>query len=247
VLGGVDFIEIANTHLYKTDVWYRLLNCGFMLPPMAGTDLPNFGFRDPWQPFLGEVRSYVRVGDERGFDAWKRAVSRGEVFVTSGPLIQLDASGQGPGEVVRLPPAGGEVTITARLDSPRLLKSLEIVRMGQPIPAQVRRSHENQIHRWTISSRLMIKESCWIAARGTGGPKKAVEKGLNIQQDEIAHTGVVQVLVGDQPIRSELEVQELRKYLVDQQEYYRTKAKYERNEDRARFVNLFEQAIKKLD
>ncbi len=46
VLGSVDFFKIANTHLYKTDVWYQLLNCGYIVPPMAGTDLPNFRFRD---------------------------------------------------------------------------------------------------------------------------------------------------------------------------------------------------------
>ncbi|HUV67495.1 MAG TPA: CehA/McbA family metallohydrolase [Sedimentisphaerales bacterium] len=85
ILVAVDFFEIANTHLYKTDVWYRLMNCGFIVPPAAGTDLPNFPFRDLWQPLLGEVRTYVHTGGKTDFDSFKQAVKRGEVFVSGGP------------------------------------------------------------------------------------------------------------------------------------------------------------------
>ena len=31
ILGAADFMEIANTHLYVPELWYRLMNCGF--PP----------------------------------------------------------------------------------------------------------------------------------------------------------------------------------------------------------------------
>ncbi|MDP6557800.1 MAG: CehA/McbA family metallohydrolase [Pirellulaceae bacterium] len=247
VLGQVDFFEIANTHLYKTDAWYQLLNCGFIVPPVAGTDLPNFGFRDPWQPLLGEVRTYVRSGARSGFDAWKQAVRRGEVFVTSGPVIHVDVDGAGPGGVVRLPPQGGDLTITAELASPRPLKTLEVVSMGQPISVEVKRTHTGGVHRLHVKQQMAITKSCWLAVRGTGGPKTAVEHGLGIQQDVMAHTGVVQVLVGNQPIRSEVEVERLRKQLALQQEHYRTQANYEELEHRLRFVDLFEQAIKRLD
>jgi hypothetical protein len=247
VLGQVDFFEIANTHLYKTDVWYQLLNCGFIVPPVAGTDLPNFGFRDPWQPLLGEVRTYVRSGEQSGFDAWKQAVRRGEVFVTSGPMIQLDVDGAGPGGVVRLPPEGGEITINAELASPRPLNTLEVVSMGQPISIEVKRTHSNGVHRLNVKQTWAITHSCWLAARGTGGPKTAVEQGLGIKQNVMAHTGVVRVLVGNEPIRSKAAVEQLRKQLSLQQEYYRTQATYEEPEHRIQFVKLFEQALKKLE
>jgi len=247
VLGHVDFFEIANTHLYKTDVWYQLLNCGFIVPPMAGTDLPNFGFRDDWQPLLGEVRSYVRCGEQHDFESWKAAVRRGEVFVTSGPLIEFEVDGKGPGGIVRLPAEGGEVTLSAELAGPRPLQTLEVVQMGQPLEVEINKTHENGIHRWRVSRKLHVTRSCWLAARGTGGPKTAVEKGLNIKQNEMAHTGVVRVIVGDAPIRSEEDVQRLRKQLVQQLEYYRTKGVYEEAAHRLRFVTLFEQAIERLE
>lgn len=247
VLGQVDFFEIANSHLYKTDVWYQLLNCGFIVPPLAGTDLPNFGFRDSWQPLLGEVRTYVRSGADHRFDAWKQAVRRGEVFVTSGPLIRLDVSGVGPGGVIQLPPQGGDVTISAELLSPRAVVSLEVVRMGKPISSETRPSNHDGVQRLAVKKKLTITESCWLAARGTGGPKTAIERGLRIQQSEIAHTGVIQVLVGKQPIRSQEEIDNLKRQLVSQQEYYRTAANYEKPEHRLRFVELFEQALQRLD
>ncbi len=247
VLGQVDFFEIVNTHLYKTDAWYRLLNCGFIVPPVAGTDLPNFGFRDPWQPLLGEVRTYVRSGERRDFDAWKGAVRRGEVFVTSGPLIQFDVNGIGPGGVVRLPQQGGKVTVAARLASPRRLETLEVIRMGEAVAVEPKKSRADGVNQLSLQHQMTITSSCWLAARGTGGPKTAVENGLNIRQDEMAHTGVIQVLVGDQPIRDTSEVEQLRKQLAMQQEYYRTRANFEEPAHRIHFIKLFEQARKSLE
>jgi hypothetical protein len=247
VLGEVDFFEIANSHLLATDVWYELLNCGYIVPPVAGTDLPNFGFRDPWQPFLGEVRTYVRVGREHGFAAWKEAVRRGETFVTSGPILRMTVNGKGPGGVVRLPAAGGEVTIAAELAGPRPLADLWIVQMGERAAVDVSHTHEDGIHRITLTHTLHVSESCWLAARGLGEPKTAIERGVGRKQPVMAHSGVVQVLVGEQPIRSAEALTFLRVRLMRQQEFYRTEATYERAEHRLRFVNLFDQALQRLD
>lgn len=247
VLGEVDFFEIANSHLYKTDVWYLLLNAGFIVPPVAGTDLPNFLFRDDWQPLFGEVRTYVNVGDGNGFDAWVEALKRGEVFVTSGPLLRFTVNGNPIGSQIQLPAGGGEVEISAELSSPRELKSLEVVRMGEPLVAQPTQTERRGITTLTIRQKIAITESCWIAARGTGGPKQAIEQGLGIQQSEIAHSGAIQILVGDQPIRSQSDVDRLRNRLVEQQEYYRSEARYQRAADRQTFMRLFEDAIGKLE
>ncbi len=245
--GEVDFFEIANSHLYKTDVWYLLMNCGFIIPPVAGTDLPNFGYRDHWQPLLGEVRTYVRMGNQRGFRAWAAALRRGEVFVTSGPLIRFTVNGKGAGSVIRLPRGGGAVEVFAQLQSPRMLGSLEIVRFGESIAQTAEGTAKNGIIKLEIDDTITIKESCWMAARGVGGPKTAIEKGLSIEQNEFAHSGVIQILVGEEPIRSAASIELLRNQIIAQQEYYRTKGRYERSEDRIRFVQLFEDALKRLD
>ena len=44
-LGKLDYLEVMgfSDHLVTSDVWYRLLNCGFRIPAGAGTDaFPNF-------------------------------------------------------------------------------------------------------------------------------------------------------------------------------------------------------------
>jgi hypothetical protein len=245
LLGAVDFFEIGNTHLYKTDVWYRLMNCGYVTPPAAGTDLPNFPFRDAWQPFLGEIRMHVRVGENRDFESWKQALLRGEVFVTSGPIIELAVNGVGPGGIVRLP-AAGEIEVAAELASPLPLKSLELVENGLVVGAEIDRAQADGIHRWRIRRRVLVERSCWLAARGEGDRKRALEAATGIQQNTVAHTAPITVLVGDQPITSPKDADYLLAHLAAQQEYYRTEGRFERPEHRARLLELFDLAIERL-
>jgi hypothetical protein len=249
ILGEVDFFEIANSALHATDVWYDLLNCGYLVPPVAGTDLPNCGFRDSWQPFFGEVRTYVRVGEQHNFGAWKDAVRRGETFVTSGPVIRISVNGSRPGTTVRLPKEGGNVTIVAELASPRPLKTLRLIVMGERSPVEFSRTQSEGIHRLTITHSIRVSESCWIAARGLGEPKTAIEQGLHdlgLKQSVMAHTGIVGVIVDGEPIRSEKAVESVGGQLAAQREYYRSEAKFERAEHRLRFLELFERAMQKL-
>ena len=246
ILGAAEFFEIANTHLYKTDVWYRLMNCGFIVPPVAGTDLPNYPFRDAWQPLLGETRTYVRVGKHRDFPSWKKAIRRGETFVSSGPLVRLTVNGVGPGGTVRLP-ASGPVEIRAELSSPQPLASLEIIRNGQSLDLKPAQTKADGIHRWTVRHPVKIDESCWVAARGSGVAKEALQQATEIKQNAIAHTAAVRIIVGDRPIRSSTDARQLIAEMTRHRGAYRTEGRFERAEHRARLLNLFDQAIQKLE
>jgi hypothetical protein len=187
------------------------------------------------------------MGEATGFEAWKQAVRRGEVFIASGPLIRFDVNGVAAGGIVHLPSEGGGLMITAELTSPRPLDALAIVKMGEPVEPQPEKRDVDGINRWTITHTLRVDRSCWLAARGTGGPKAAIEAGLQIKQNEIAHTGVVQVLVGEAPIRSEEDTKALCRQLMEPQEYYRTQGRYEQAADGLRFVELFERALRALE
>jgi hypothetical protein len=247
VLGAVDFFEIANTHLYKIDVWYQLMNCGYIVPPAAGTDLPNFPFREAWQPLLGETRMYVRVGDDLKFESWKRAVCRGEVFVTSGPLIRLQVNSEGPGSTVNLPVGGSDVHITVELASARPLNALELIKNGNVVKASISKQFDGRIHRWRIDQDLRIDGSCWLAARGVGAPKLALEKHTGIVQNATAHTSAIRVLVGDQPIASPNDVENLRETLTQQRAFYQAGGRYELPQHRQRAFELFDAAIAELE
>ncbi|MEO2015169.1 MAG: CehA/McbA family metallohydrolase [Fuerstiella sp.] len=252
VLNAVDFFEIGNAHLYSLDLWYGLMNCGFNLPPAAGTDLPNFPVRDAWQPFLGSMRMYVKTDGRRDFESWKRAVSAGQVLVTSGPVLSLNVSGVGPGGIVRLPASGGEVTIDAEIATPIGLKSFELVRMGDPVAAEVEKTKDGQVFRWRLHKRLQVRKSCWLAVRGEGQSIESVRAAVRRQEpwfksDTVAHSAAIRIMVGDQPIRSTEDAEHLIETLQRQQEYYRTSGRYAQGEHRLRVLDLFERAITKLE
>ncbi len=232
VVGKLDFMELGNLFLWSPELWYRLMNCGFDLPPTAGSDLPNVPYRDGWQPFLGSIRTYVKVGDERGSAAWNRAVKRGETFVTSGPVIRLAVNGAGPGGTVTLPAGGGEVTIEATLSGPRELRSLELLRNGEVVETA-----GPGPKRLMLKTTLRVDESCWFAARGTGARIEAM------RQDALAHTAAVRVLVGGRRIWSEDEAEGLRQQLRDQREFYRNKGQYSTPARRQRALEVFDEAL----
>ena len=64
-LGGVDFIEVFQFGELKADRWYELLNAGFRVTGIAGSDFPaNLSRFKPWPravPLLGPERTLVKV------------------------------------------------------------------------------------------------------------------------------------------------------------------------------------------
>jgi hypothetical protein len=235
VLGALDFMEIGNLFIWAPENWYRLMSCGFVLPPTAGSDLPNVPYRDGWQPFLGSIRTYVKVGDRRGSGEWNRAVRRGEVFVTSGPIIRLSVNGTSPGGTVNLPAEGGEVAVEAELSSPLEMKSLEVVKNGKMVAA-----HGPGRDRLVVRQKLPIATSCWIAAKGEGAHIAAMDR------DAVAHTAAVQVIVGGQPIWSPEVATSLIAELEKQKEFYATKGSYALPAHRQEALRVFDQAIARL-
>jgi hypothetical protein len=216
------------------------MDLGLTPPPMAGTDLPNNPYRDPWQPFLGGMRLYAKTGGETGSRAWNAAVRRGEVFATSGPAIDLRVNGVGMGGVVRLPAGGGEVEVEAELKSPRKLTRLELVRNSEVAEASTASSDSAGVHRIRLAKKIRIERSSWIAARGVGGPIEA------ISQTEVAHTAAIRVLVGEQPILVEASERKVRESLAEQRVFYRDNGVYPNEARRQRMLDQLDQALARL-
>ncbi len=240
VLGGVDFWEIRNARTWELDLWYKLANCGYVLPPTAGTDLPNDPYRDPWQPFLGSIRTYVRVGDAIGSDVLHSAISGGEVFVSSGPIVGLAINGSGPGDSIRLPATGGEIEIEARLESPLPLQTLEVIRNGKPLEVTPEMIAEGEVNGLRIQTRLHVDESSWFAARGAGGPIEALGR------NSVAHTAGIRVLGGERPIHSAESARELISLLNEQKDFYRQNGSYADPAHRSRMLEILDLAISKM-
>ncbi len=74
------------------DLWFDFLNLGYKLSPSAGTDYMDLGK----QP--GAARSYVYLGKNYSVQSWFDGLQAGRSFATTGPMLQLDINGMGPGE-----------------------------------------------------------------------------------------------------------------------------------------------------
>src|SRR5262249_39486402 len=102
-LGKIDSIDLNNAYTATVPTWYRLLNCGFRLPPSAGTDcFLNRIFSN----LPGGDRVYVHVNGPLSYAAWIDGLKAGRSFVTNGPMLELSLDGKTLGEVVKFDAAG---------------------------------------------------------------------------------------------------------------------------------------------
>jgi hypothetical protein len=113
---------------YSQDIYYRLLNCGFRIPPSAGSAsgvLPN--------P-VGYNRAYVRLDEGFSYKAWWKGLAAGRSFVTNGPILLVRANGRFPGEVFRGGP-GKPLSIALEIEAGGNdpLESVEVIRDGSPL------------------------------------------------------------------------------------------------------------------
>jgi hypothetical protein len=152
--GKVDSIGIANNHMCRSqmypgeawgkardekrlpppmgngqwtqEIYYHVLNCGFRIPPSAGSAsgvLPN--------P-VGYNRVYVQVEGELTWDKWWAGLKAGRSFVTNGPLLRATANGKAPGAILSAP-GRLEVQIDMSLDSLDNVTDIEIIRDGKVV------------------------------------------------------------------------------------------------------------------
>jgi hypothetical protein len=131
-LRKVDYLEVMgySDHLITSEIWYRLLNCGFRLPAAAGTDaFPNFAaLRGP----AGLVRTYAAAGPRLTHEAFLAALKAGRTFVTNAPLLEFSVEGRGPGEEIQLP-AGRTLRARVVVRSAVPLDHVEVVGNGKVV------------------------------------------------------------------------------------------------------------------
>lgn len=193
-LGKVDYVEVMgySDHLITSDVWYRLLNCGFRVPAAAGTDaFPSFAsIRGP----AGLVRTYVKAGPLLDHRAFLEGLRRGRTFVTNAPLLAFDVEGHGPGDEIRLAAARPlRARVTLRSAVP--VDHLEIVGNGKVV-ATVPLTGDRT--RAEASVALPATGSAWYVLRAwSDRPRLPV-----LDLYPFASTSPVYSQVGDEPVRS---------------------------------------------
>lgn len=228
ILGGIDFWEISNGFIYRTENWYRLMNAGIFLPPLAGTDLPNSPARETWQPMLGSIRSFIHTSGRREMESFKNALTHGRVFISGGPAIELTADGKTMGETLRLKSGEHRVSVRATLSSPRTLEEFVLVRDGKPYPVEIRKSVRDGINKWVIEARIPVSQSGWIAAWARG--EQVPAQG---DIDVMAHTNAIRIQVDDQPFASKEAKNDLMDTLLKGKAFYAQKGAYKNEDQRA--------------
>jgi hypothetical protein len=193
-LGKVDYLEVMgfSNHLYTSEVWYRLLNCGFRIPAGAGTDaFPNFAMlHGP----VGLDRVYVHVGPVLDHARFLAGLKAGRTFVTNGPLLGLTVEGREPGDELSLP-APRSLSVHATLRSIVPVDHLEIVANGTVV-ASIPLSGDRTTADTTLT--VPVSGSGWLLLRARGdGPREPV-----LDLYPFASTSPVYVTVGGVPVRS---------------------------------------------
>jgi len=194
-LGKVDYLEVMgySDHLITSEIWYRLLNCGFRLPAGAGTDaFPNFAsLRGP----PGLARVFVKSGAVLDHRAWLAGLKAGRTFVTNAPLLEFSLGGRGIGDEVRLPAGSHRLSARVGLRSNVPVDHMEIVGNGKvvaTIPLRDARMTAND----TVS--IPVSTSGWYVLRAYAD--RATMPVLDLYP--FASTSPIYVQVGDAPVRS---------------------------------------------
>ncbi|MCB1127653.1 MAG: hypothetical protein KDM81_14260, partial [Verrucomicrobiae bacterium] len=155
---------------WTQDIYYHALNCGFRLPPTAGSAsgvLPN--------P-VGYNRVYAHVEGDLTYAEWWDAVRAGRVFVSNGPLLRCRAAGQLPGHVFKSD-RPRQIVIDGRLDSRDPIAAVELVRNGRVEPIN-------------LPATITVQESGWFLVRARAGVAKTFR---------FASTAPWYVEIGDNP------------------------------------------------
>ncbi len=199
-LGKIDYLEVMgfSDHLITSEIWYRLLNCGFRIPAGAGTDaFPNFAsLRGP----AGLLRTYVKAGaslDHRSFLAGLRA---GRTFVTNGPILEFSLGGKEAGDSIRLSPGRHALEARVAVQSIVPLDRVEIVVNGKVV-ATIPLAGDHLSAEGRLS--LTVAESGWYVLRGWAD--RATTPILDLYP--FATTSPIYVQVGDDMVRSKTDAE----------------------------------------
>lgn len=194
-LGKVDYLEVMgySDHLITSEIWYRLLNCGFRIPAAAGTDaFPNFAsLRGP----PGLVRTFVKSGTTLDQRRWLAGIKAGRTFVTNAPLLELTLAGRGVGDEIRLPAGSHQLSARVSMWSNVPMDHLEIIGNGKVV-ATIPLARRRMAATDTVT--IPVTRSGWYVLRAYSD--SAMTPVLDLYP--FGSTSPVYVRVGDQPVRS---------------------------------------------
>ena len=222
------------------ELWYRMLNAGFRVPALAGTDkMLN-------TQVVGSVRSYARLEGEPGYGAWLEAIRSGRTQVTTGPVLSLDVDGTGIGDVISMDsPEPVTAVATARSRVP--LDRLEIV-VGGKIHASLDIPGGDGPHR--LQAEIPIEKPDWIAARAWGRTLLPYQVWTDLTPEGIpvmAHTSPVYIEVADRKLARSQAVRDMIRSARRALSWAHGEANYHTERERSQVEAVFRGALSRLE
>lgn len=167
ILNKVDAVEIRDfwwgIDSRAVREWYRLLNCGFRVTAVGGTDKMSAAMP------VGGVRTYARIDDAGlSFESWADAVRAGRTITTSGPFLTMTVDGHKIGAQIDVGVGRSHVEVEASARGIYELSALEIVHNGTVVARRDADAGRREIR---LSERIKVNGG-WLAAR-VWGPGRA--------------------------------------------------------------------------
>lgn len=162
VKGKVDGLELRDFWTPTMDTfaiheWYRLLNCGYRVAAIGGTDKMSAGMP------VGGVRTYAHIGkDQFTFDAWGKAVRAGRTYTTSGPLVSFSVEGRQAGDSIKMGAGGGHLRVEASAAGTMPFHKLQVVFNGNIVAEAGNPRGSRSL---SLSEDIEVDRPGWLAAR----------------------------------------------------------------------------------
>lgn len=143
-------------------MWYDVLNLGFKVSPVAGTDYPCADQRIP-----GHERFYTKIDKEYSYENWLKAVEEGKTFVTTGPIADFSINGNDLGSELVLKKADSvQIECSIQFDPQNdNLKHIEIIQNGEIIKRISRYANTNKVQ---VKLNQYVAYDSWFAIRAYG-------------------------------------------------------------------------------
>jgi hypothetical protein len=229
-LGLIDALDVLNhSSIHATAaVYHRLLGAGNVLAVTAGTDaMLSFTRRGNQSSPPGWERVYARVDGPLTAESFADAVRNGRTFATTGPWLELDADGLGPGDVLDTMP-GDRVTVSVHCAGPEVTH-LEI-RTAERIVAQGPPPD--------LTARITVHDPTYIlaVASGPAHPRTYHHEGV------YAITSPVYIDIDGHQVAHEPDVRWCLEYLDRLETLIRTEARLENAGQLAAHLELLDRA-----
>lgn len=189
-LGKIDTLDLNASYAGTIPLWYRLLNCGFHLPPSAGTDtfLNRIASRLP-----GGDRVYVKLNGPLNYENWIAGLKAGRSFVSNGPVLEIAVESAGPGDTLALDVARSP-HVKATATSQFAMDKVELVYNGQVAATATLAADKKSA---TLDADVKLDRSGWLSFR-VSGPGHADHPIGSLD----AHTSPIYVTVSGKPTAS---------------------------------------------